>query len=83
MQSHLRAGKGKYVEDVRTQIRGKANGVFMWVVMVIDILNKEFLRGRIFAVKKRLQEIPAKLSDLFKDILRRDCANMTDLLLYL
>ena len=55
----------------------------MWTVLVVDILNKEFLRGRIFAVKKRLQEIPTKLSDLFKDILRRDCANMTDLLLCL
>jgi len=47
------------------------------------LLNKEFLRGRIFAVRKRLQEIPAKLSDLFKDMLRRNCDNMTDLLLCL
>jgi hypothetical protein len=83
VHSHLRAGKGKYIEEVTTQIWEKANGVFMWAVLVIDILNQEFLCGCIFAVKKRLQEIPAKLSDLFKDILRRDCTNMTDLLLCL
>ena len=83
VQSHLRAGKGKYVEEIKTSVREKANGVFMWAVLVIDILNKEFLRGRIFAVRKRLQEIPAKLSDLFKDMLRRNCDNMTDLLLCL
>ncbi len=83
VQSHLRAGKGKYVDEIKMSIREKANGVFMWAVLVIDILNKEFLRGRIFAVRKRLQEIPAKLSDLFKDLLRRDCDNMTDLLLCL
>jgi len=83
VQSHLRAGKGKYVDEIKMSIREKANGVFMWAVLVIDILNKEFLRGRIFAVRKRLQEIPAKLSDLFKDMLRSNCDNMTDLLLCL
>ncbi|KAK4962654.1 hypothetical protein LTR10_000281 [Elasticomyces elasticus] len=61
----------------------KANGVFMWAVLVVEILNKEFLNGRTFAVKKRLEQIPSKLSDLFKDILRRDVANMDDLLLCL
>ncbi len=83
VQSHLRAGKGKVIEEVRTQIREKANGVFLWAVLVIPILNEEFKRGRIFAVKKKLQEIPAKLSELFKDILTKDCANMNDLLLCL
>ena len=83
VQRHLRAGKGHYAEEVRTQIREGANGVFMCAVLVTDILNREFVSGRIFAVKKRLQEIPVKLSDLFKDISRRDCANMTDLLLCL
>lgn len=83
VQSHLRAGKGKYIEEVRMQIMEKANGVFMWAVLVVSILNEEFKRGRIFAVKKRLQEIPEQLSDLFRDILRRDCANMNDLLLCL
>ncbi|CAI0649399.1 unnamed protein product [Colletotrichum noveboracense] len=53
----------------------------MWVVLVIDILNREFQRGRIFAVKSRLQEIPPRLSDLFRDILTRDNENMDDLLL--
>ncbi|TKA79213.1 hypothetical protein B0A55_03970, partial [Friedmanniomyces simplex] len=83
VQKHLRAGKGRYIEEVRGEICEKANGVFLWAVLVIDILNREFRHGRIFAVKKRLQEIPPKLSDLFKDILRRDLANMNDLLLCL
>ncbi|OAP55332.1 hypothetical protein AYL99_10305 [Fonsecaea erecta] len=83
IDSHLRAGKGRMIEEVRTEIRKKANGVFLWVVLVVPILNQEFKRGRIFAVKKKLHEIPAKLSDLFKDILRKDDANMDDLLLCL
>ncbi|KAK5099543.1 hypothetical protein LTR70_002444 [Exophiala xenobiotica] len=83
VQSHLRAGKGKFIEEVRTQILEKANGIFIWAVLVVEILNKEFRHGRIFAVRKRLKEIPLELSDLFKDILRRDDTNMADLLLCL
>lgn len=83
VQNHLRAGKGKYIEEVKTQVIKKANGVFMWAVVVIEILNQEFLRGRIFAVKKRLQEIPPMLGDLFSDILKRDSTHVRDLLLCL
>jgi Heterokaryon incompatibility protein (HET) len=71
VRSHLRAGKGKYIEEVRTEIQDKANGVFMWAVLVVNILNKEFRDGRIFAVRKRLQETPLELSDLFKDNLEK------------
>ena len=81
VRSNLRTGTSKSIEEVRSVILQKSAGVFMWVVLVVDILNKEFKRGRIFAVKKRLQEIPPKLSELFKEILRRDNENMADLLL--
>jgi hypothetical protein len=47
----------------------------------VQILNKEYDRGRIHALRKRLQEIPTKLNELFKDILTRDSQNMEDLLL--
>ena len=83
IQRRLQAGKGKLVNEIQAQIEEKANGVFMWAVLVVDILNEEFRRGRIFAVRQRLQEIPTKLGDLFKDILRRDCVHMDDLLLCL
>lgn len=83
VQRHLQAGKSNVVGEVSTEILRKANGVFLWVVLVVNILNKEFKNGRLFAVKKRLQEIPPGLSDLFKDILRRDCANLDEFLLCL
>jgi ankyrin repeat protein len=81
VRNKLRAGTGKFVKEIETEVLQKAGGVFMWAVLVVAILNKEFSRGRNFAVKKRLQEIPAELSELFKDILRRDNENMADLLL--
>ncbi|KAK3115867.1 hypothetical protein LTR53_004367 [Teratosphaeriaceae sp. CCFEE 6253] len=83
IQKHLRAPKGKRNEEIKRSILEKANGVFMWAVLVIEILNKEIAGGRMFAIKQRLQEIPPKLSDLFKNILRRDNVNMSDLLLCL
>ncbi|RYP39319.1 hypothetical protein DL768_010725 [Monosporascus sp. mg162] len=81
VRNKLRAGTGEFVEDIRTEILQKAAGVFMWAVLVVAILNEEFSNGRIFAVKKRLQEIPAELSALFKNILTKDKKNMADLLL--
>ena len=44
--------------------------VFLWVVLVVDILNKE-TRRRGLAVKKRLDEVPSDLSELFEDIITR------------
>ncbi|KAI0439190.1 ankyrin repeat-containing domain protein [Xylaria telfairii] len=71
----------KNASVIRDKLLRKAAGVFMWVVLVVNILNKEYQRGRIFAVTKRLDEIPSKLSELFKDLLKRDNENMSEFLL--
>ncbi|KAL4819841.1 hypothetical protein BDW67DRAFT_173115 [Aspergillus spinulosporus] len=67
-------------EKLQPQLLSKAAGVFMWVVLVVDILNKEYRRGGM-ALRKRLAEIPSGLSELFRDILRHDNENMEELLL--
>ncbi|PNP46436.1 hypothetical protein THARTR1_10758 [Trichoderma harzianum] len=81
VRSKLRAGNSKASQEVSAEILERASGVFLWVVLVVDILNKEFRDGRMFAVKRRLKELPDGLSNLFKDILSRDNHNMDDLLL--
>ncbi|KAK1961793.1 purine and uridine phosphorylase, partial [Colletotrichum sublineola] len=81
VNNKLQIGSKKQREDIKVQVLQKASGVFMWVVLVVDILNKEYKRGRIFAVKQRLSEIPPGLSELFRDILTRDQDNMDDFLL--
>ncbi|KAM0258178.1 hypothetical protein ACHAQJ_003946 [Trichoderma viride] len=81
--SRTRTWKGNVAKDVRAEILQKAGGIFMWVVLVIPILNKEFEKGRLFAVRDRLREIPSKLSDLFRNILGRDEDNLDDLMLCL
>ncbi|KAJ6007878.1 Pfs NACHT and Ankyrin domain protein [Penicillium herquei] len=79
IQRKLKVGKSKAAEEIRTKMREKAGGIFMWVVLVTEILNTEYKGGRIFDVRKRLDAIPIKLSDLFREILWRDRNNLHDL----
>ncbi|KAL2859884.1 uncharacterized protein BJX67DRAFT_368626 [Aspergillus lucknowensis] len=76
----LRIDNPSLAEELRIQLLDKAAGVFMWVVLVVDILNKDYQRGGMF-LRKRLAEIPSDLSELFKDILGRDNQDMNALLL--
>jgi hypothetical protein len=78
--SRLKVRDLALIEELRYEILDKAAGVFMWVVLVVDILNKEDRRGGM-SLKKRLAEIPTGLSELFKDILSRDNENTEALLL--
>ncbi|KAJ5377952.1 uncharacterized protein N7496_005361 [Penicillium cataractarum] len=80
VSSHLQIEDPAIIDELQPQLLGKAAGVFMWVVLVVDILNKEHRRGGL-SLRRRLAEIPSDLSELFKDILRRDNENVEDLLL--
>jgi ankyrin repeat protein len=81
LQSELKIGNSKIAQQIRRELQEKASGVFMWVVLVIGILNKEYDRGRIHALQRRLREIPDDLHTLFRNILTRDSDNMDELLL--
>ncbi|KAK5739471.1 hypothetical protein LTS12_025272 [Elasticomyces elasticus] len=83
VQKHLGGDRDRAREEVIAQILEKANGVFMWVVLVVGILNKELLNSRMWMLEGRLKKIPSRLSELFRDILRRDVANIDDLQLCL
>ncbi|EAU31644.1 conserved hypothetical protein [Aspergillus terreus NIH2624] len=78
--SRLRISDPLLAEELRSTLLEKAAGVFMWLVLVIDILNKEDRHGAMF-LRKRLAKIPSDLSELFKDILRRDSEDIEALLL--
>ncbi|UPK94202.1 hypothetical protein LCI18_005137 [Fusarium solani-melongenae] len=80
IESNLRITSTTLIEKLRHEMIEKASGVFLWVVLVVGILNNENRRGRP-ALQKRLAEVPSGLTELFKDILRRDKDNMEDLLL--
>ncbi|KAL8344433.1 hypothetical protein RB601_004802 [Gaeumannomyces tritici] len=81
LESDLNIGKNKTAKEVRAEMLKSASGIFMWAVLVTQILNREFDRGNIHALKKKLKEIPKDLHTLFESILTRDEDNKAQLLL--
>ncbi|KAJ6789702.1 hypothetical protein PWT90_00566 [Aphanocladium album] len=68
-------------DKIRNKVIEKASGIFMWVVLVVGILQQEHDRGQDHTLEQRLEEIPKKLDDLFRDILMRDDRDRDRLLL--
>jgi ankyrin repeat protein len=57
-------------EDIYTGLKTKSSNIFLWVVLVVRILNKEWDRQRSLpAVKRKLHEVPSDLSQLFYEIM--------------
>lgn len=81
LESELKIGKTKIAQEIRNDLQAKSSGVFMWVVLVTEILNQEYDHGRMHALKRRIKEIPADLHALFNDILTRDSRNKDELVL--
>jgi hypothetical protein len=81
LDSELKIGHSKLAEEIRGDLQQKASGVFMWVVLVVEILNKEHDGGRVHVLRQKLRDIPTDLHELFRQILTRDCYNRDELLL--
>ncbi|KAH8761685.1 hypothetical protein F5883DRAFT_716795 [Diaporthe sp. PMI_573] len=81
IKSNLRLGKAKHADSLRSEIRDKSSGIFLWVVLVLDILKKEYPNSivSISAICTRLKQIPPGLDDSFEMILKRDEENLEQL----
>jgi len=67
---------GDKTQTIRKEIREKASGVFMWVVLVVLYLNKASDHGQLHSLRQKLQEIPSDLNELFRNILMRDSESL-------
>ncbi|KAJ2985713.1 hypothetical protein NUW58_g5388 [Xylaria curta] len=79
IHSQLRIDHGR--QEIEDEIFDRSSRIFLWAVLVIDILNRENDKGGDVSVRKRLQQIPRGLHDLFQDILTRDNDNMEEMIL--
>ncbi|KAI0469193.1 hypothetical protein F4859DRAFT_487298 [Xylaria cf. heliscus] len=61
------------------QIRKKADGVFMWVVLVVAMLNKAYDEGRVEVMQKTLDEVPEGLEGIFNTVLAKGDSDKTEL----
>ncbi|KAI0452923.1 hypothetical protein F5B21DRAFT_481565 [Xylaria acuta] len=67
-------------ERIKDQVREKANGIFMWVVLVVAMLNKAYDEGRDEAMQKTLDEVPEDLEGVFKTLLERGDSDKAELI---
>ncbi|KAF3315411.1 hypothetical protein TWF173_003951 [Orbilia oligospora] len=58
--------------DVKYELCNKAEGLFMWVILVVGLLNRAYDDGDIDAVWIRLQELPPDLDAVFTTLLETD-----------
>jgi hypothetical protein len=59
-------------KEIEQELLQKAEHIFMWVVLVVEMLNKAFDDGEIRAMQKKLREIPSDLDDVFFTLLKKD-----------
>lgn len=83
LDSELKIGHGPLVSPIRMELQSKATGIFMWLVLVVGILNQEYDRGRVHTLQQKLRDLPSDLHELFRDILMRDQENRGETLLCL
>ncbi|KAK6358748.1 hypothetical protein TWF730_008070 [Orbilia blumenaviensis] len=70
-------------EKTEREIIEKAQGIFMWVVLVVEILSQAFEEGRIQAVQKKLQEVPSDLDEVFLQLIEKDNPHIEETILIL
>ncbi|RYP69743.1 hypothetical protein DL769_005194 [Monosporascus sp. CRB-8-3] len=81
LNSALSIKDSTLAKQICCDLQEKASGVFMWVVLVVGILNKEYDAGREHVLHERIQQLPRDLHDLFYDILTRNGHTTNGLLL--
>ncbi|KAJ9653118.1 hypothetical protein H2198_007668 [Neophaeococcomyces mojaviensis] len=73
IQNKLNGNDDQSLENIRQILLQRSAGIFLWVVLVIRILNQVHDRGRgMAAMRTRLESTPQALSDLFTSILTRN-----------
>ncbi|EJT73268.1 ankyrin repeat domain-containing protein [Gaeumannomyces tritici R3-111a-1] len=64
--------------DIKAKVWRKAGGIFMWVVIVVSLLNRAYNDGRLEAMHKALEEVPANLEEVFNKLLSKNDPNKAE-----
>ena len=79
IQKKLRVS-GRSKSAMAVEIQERASGIFLWVCLVVRILNEDIDHGNAGEIKTRLKEIPDGLDELFQDIIARGTRDDTHLI---
>ncbi|OBT56950.1 hypothetical protein VE04_03196 [Pseudogymnoascus sp. 24MN13] len=74
IDSEFRAPHNPHVVHIKSELRRRSSGVFIWVILVVELLNTAFRRGegKPAQLQKLLDSVPEELDDLFTNILKAD-----------
>lgn len=79
VRNELAGHNSSQIEKLQAEIRNRSAGVFLWVVLVIPILNRGFDSGKsVAAMRQELLRIPQDLHNMFVELLSRDAENMNE-----
>lgn len=81
IESSLVIADDALFQKVKQELKQKASGVFMWVVLMVRILNKEYDEGLDSNLINRLATIPRDLHSLFMDIVQNGAGDACQLTL--
>lgn len=72
--------RGTIPNEILSSVQQRARGVFLWAVLVTQMLKRDYDRGDIHKVRDRLQGIPDGLHNLFSEIIRKGTGDQENLL---
>lgn len=76
-------GETLLTEDnlIKCQVRERADGIFMWAVLVVAMLNKAYDEGRnsYKAMQTTLEEVPSTLEGVFSSLLGKSVSDRAEL----
>ncbi|KAJ8133100.1 hypothetical protein O1611_g522 [Lasiodiplodia mahajangana] len=78
---NLDIGSGLDVAEIKATLFSKAADVFLWLFLVIRILNELYRNGRGHEIKGKLADTPTELNELFMEIITKDTKDMDEFLL--
>ena len=76
--TELQATDPEDIEELIQSVISKANGVFLWVALVVRLLSEQIRDGKTLAIlQQTVSDLPQELEDLFEAIRRRiDAKNL-------
>ncbi|KAJ9355337.1 hypothetical protein DTO280E4_6552 [Paecilomyces variotii] len=83
INAQLRIQEAQLADTIKKEVLKRSSGIFLWVVLVVQMLNKLIDRGQIHKVRQELLKIPNGLHELLEDILMRGERNMAEMVLCL
>lgn len=81
VNGNLKIANPEVAQQIRDRLIEKTSGIFIWLVLVIGILQQAHDDGHTHTLLQRLDDIPENLNELFHDILTRDNRHKAEVLL--